>query len=82
MTAHRPGRRARAVALPVRLGAARRYEKVADAEAVIWTIRLLAEKTFLRLNAPELRKEVWEGKQFVDGVAVKKGNDVSRRLAA
>jgi hypothetical protein len=55
---------------------------VADAEAVIWTIRLLAEKTFLRLNAPELLKEVWEGKQFVDGVAVKKGNGVSRRLAA
>jgi transposase-like protein len=69
-------------ALRLRTSAAKRFTKVASAEALIWKTLLIAEKKFRRLNAPELLKEVWEGKPFVDGVAVKKGNGVSRRLAA
>jgi len=40
---------------------------------------LIAEKKFRRLNAPELLEDVYEGKRFVDGVAV---NKVNRKLAA
>jgi hypothetical protein len=59
--------------------AAKRYKKVANAEALIWKILLIAEKKFRRLNAPELLEDVYAGKKFVDGVAVRK---VDRRLAA
>jgi hypothetical protein len=40
---------------------------------------MIAEKRFRRLNAPKLLEEVYQGKKFVDGVAVTK---VNRRLAA
>jgi transposase-like protein len=66
-------------AVRLRTDAARRYKKVANAEALIWKILLIAEKTFRRLNAPALLKEVYQGNKFVDGVAEKK---VNGRLAA
>ena len=66
-------------AVRLRTDAARRYKKVANAEALIWKILLIAEKTFRRLNAPALLKEVCQGNKFVDGVAEKK---VNGRLAA
>jgi putative transposase len=66
-------------AVRLRTDAGKRYKKVANAEALIWKILLLAEKKFRRLNAPELLEDVYAGKKFVDGVAVTK---VNRRLAA
>jgi hypothetical protein len=66
-------------AVRLRTDAARRYKKVANAEALIWTLLVIAEKTFRRLNAPALLKEVCQGNTFVDGVAEKK---VNGRLAA
>lgn len=63
----------------LRTDAAKRYKKVRNAEALIWKILLIAEKKFRRLNAPHLVEEVYKGKKFVDGVAVKK---VNGRLAA
>jgi len=66
-------------AVRLRTDAAKRYKKVTAAEALIWKILMIAEKKFRRLNAPELMEEVYQGKKFVDGVAVKK---VNRRLAA
>ena len=66
-------------AVRLRTDAARRYKKVANAEALIWKLLMIAEKTFRRLNAPALLKEVYQGSKFVDGVAEKK---VNRRLAA
>jgi putative transposase len=66
-------------AVRLRTDAARRYKTVANAEALIWKILLIAEKTFRRLNAPALLKEVWQGNTFVDGIAEKK---VNGRLAA
>ncbi len=41
-------------AVRLRTDAARRYKKVANAEALIWKILMIAEKKFRRLNAPEL----------------------------
>ena len=66
-------------AVRLRTDAAKRYKKVANAEALIWKILLIAEKKFRRLNAPELLKDVYAGRKFVDGVAV---NKVNRKLAA
>ena len=66
-------------AVRLRTDAAKRYKKVANAQALIWKIPLIAEKKFRRLNAPELLEDVHAGKKFVDGVAV---NKVNRRLAA
>jgi transposase-like protein len=66
-------------AVRLRTDAARRYKKVANAEALIWKILLIAEKTFRRLNAPALLKEVHQGDKFVDGVAEKK---INGRIAA
>ena len=59
-------------ALRLRTDAAKRFKKVENATAVIWKMLLVAEKRFRRLNAPELLKEVYEGVEFVDGVAVAK----------
>ena len=66
-------------AVRLRTAAAKRYKKVANAEALIWKILLIAEKKFRRLNAPELLEDVYVGKKFVDGIAV---NKVNRKLAA
>lgn len=63
----------------LRTDAAKRYKKVTNAEALIWKILRIAEKRFRRLNAPHLMEEVYKGKKFVDGVAVKK---VNGRIAA
>ena len=57
-------------ALRLRTDAAKRFQKVENATAVIWKMLLIAEKRFRKLNAPELLKEVYEGAEFVDGVAV------------
>lgn len=59
-------------ALRLRTDAAKRFKKVENATAVIWKMLLVAETRFRRLNAPELLKEVYEGVEFVDGVAVAK----------
>jgi hypothetical protein len=69
-------------ALRLRTSAAKRFKKVGSAEALIWKTLMIAERKFRRLNAPELLTEVWEGRKFVDGVAAKTGNHVTRRLAA
>lgn len=66
-------------AVRLRTDAAKRYKKVAHAEALIWKVLMIAEKKFRRLNPPQLLEEVCQGRRFVDGVAVKK---VNRRLAA
>jgi transposase-like protein len=58
--------------LRLRTDAAKRFKKVENATAVIWKMLLIVEKRFRKLNAPDLLKEVYEGVEFVDGVAVTK----------
>jgi len=57
-------------AVRLRTDAARRYKKVANAEALIWKILTIAEKKFRRLNAPELLEQVYYGQRFKDGIQV------------
>jgi putative transposase len=64
-------------ALRLRTDAAKRFKKVQNATAVIWKMLLIAEKRFRKLNAPELLKEVYEGVEFVDGVAVTKKREAA-----
>lgn len=66
-------------AVRLRTEAAKRYKKVANAEALIWKILMIAEKKFRRLNAPHLLDRVYGGMKFVDGVATE---NVKRKLAA
>jgi transposase-like protein len=54
----------------LRTDAARRYKKVANAEALIWKILMIAEKKFRRLNSPELLEQVYNGQLFENGIEV------------
>ncbi len=58
-------------AVRLRTSAAKRFKKVRNAEALIWKLLMVAERSFRRLNSPKLLKEVYEGTKFVDGVLAK-----------
>jgi len=66
-------------ALRLRTVAAKRFRRVENATAVIWKLLLLTERSFRRLNAPELLAEVWRGARFVDGIQVQ--DDLERAAA-
>jgi putative transposase len=68
-------------ALRLRTDAAKRYKRVPNAMAVVWKMLLLAERSFRRLNAPDLLREVYLGAKYVDGIKPKK-QEGSRRVAA
>lgn len=55
----------------MRTNAAKRFNKVENATAVIWKMLLIAEKKFRRVDSPHLVQVVWEGERFVDGKQVK-----------
>jgi putative transposase len=55
-------------AVRLRTAAAKRFKKVENATAVIWKTLLIAERTFRRLDAPELLAEVANGVVYVNGV--------------
>jgi putative transposase len=55
-------------AVRLRTAAAKRFKKVENATAVIWKTLLIAEKTFRRLDAPELLADVASGVLYVNGV--------------
>src|SRR5207248_7391183 len=54
-------------AVRLRTDAAKRFKKTENATAMIWRVLMVAEKRFRKLNAPELLREVFLGKRFVDG---------------
>ena len=61
-------------AVRLRTAAAKRFKRVDNATAVIWKTLLIAEKTFRRLDAPELLADVANGVAYVNGVrAVNRG---------
>lgn len=64
-------------AVRLRTTAAKRFRRVENACALIWKLLCVAEKTFRKLNAPELLKEVVAGMKYVNGIAVH-----SKRVAA
>jgi transposase-like protein len=55
-------------AVRLRTAAAKRFKKVENATAVIWKTLLIAERTFRRLDAPELLADVARGEVYVNGV--------------
>lgn len=57
-------------AVRLRTAAGKRYKKVANATALIWRVLLVAERSFRRLDHPELLAEVAEGATYVDGVRI------------
>jgi transposase-like protein len=64
-------------AVRLRTAAAKRFKKVENATAVIWKTLLIAEKTFRRLDAPELLADVASEVTYVNGVRA-----VNRRTEA
>ena len=64
----------------LRTDAARRYQKVANAEALIWKILMIAEKKFRRINSPQLLGAVHDGQLFQDAMPVQETNP--KRCAA
>jgi putative transposase len=65
----------------LRTDASRRFKKVENAEAMVWKLLTVAEKSWRKLNAPKLLKDVYEGHRFKDGVAVKLRREESRIAA-
>lgn len=59
-------------AIRLRTDASRRYKRVEGAKAIIWKLLTVAEKSWRKLNAPELLPLVARGVKFMDGVEVQK----------
>jgi transposase-like protein len=57
----------------LRTDASRRYKRVEGAKAMIWKILQVAEKSWRKLNAPELLPLVASGVKFKDGEMIKSG---------
>lgn len=57
-------------ALRLRTNVANRLRKVSNATALIWKVLRVVESHWRRLDAPELLKDVYEGRRFVDGAPV------------
>ena len=60
----------------------KRYKMVENATAVIWKTLLIAERTFRRLDAPELLAEVAEGVRYVNGLRAKPSPAAAEEQAA
>jgi hypothetical protein len=68
-------------AVRLRTDASRRFKKTANAEAMIWKLLLVAQKSWRALNAPHLMKELYDGKRFKDGIAVRTMMEPTRKAA-
>lgn len=69
-------------AVRLRTTAAKRYKKVESATAMIWKLLQIAEKSFRKINSPELLPAVYEGKDFKDGAQVVETKTEERKVAA
>lgn len=69
-------------AVRLRTAAGKRYKKVANATALIWRVLLVAERSFRRLDHPELLAEVAEGATYEDGVRVVQVEPATAEAAA
>jgi transposase-like protein len=56
----------------LRTSAAKRFKRVDNAEAIIWKLLMVAERTFRKLNAPHLLPSVAAGDVYVNGIKSKK----------
>jgi len=69
-------------AVRLRTAAGKRYQKVANATALIWRVLMVAERSFRRLDHPELLPELAEGAIYEDGVRVVRVNPATEEAAA
>jgi transposase-like protein len=69
-------------AIRLRTNAVRRYKKVQNATAMIWKLLLVAEKRFRTLKCSEKLEEVYDGRQYKDGIAIETGFQLTERIAA
>ncbi len=51
----------------LRTDAAKRFKNVTNATVLIWKVLRVAESRWRRLDAPELLRDVYDGRRFVDG---------------
>jgi len=65
----------------LRTDAAKRFKKVENATAMIWKLLQVAEKNFRTLKGYWLLSDVYEGKQFVNGVLITAHNELERKAA-
>lgn len=56
--------------LRLRTDAAKRFKVVANATMLIWKVLRVAEFRWRKLDAPDLLKDVYEGREFEDGMPV------------
>jgi len=59
----------------LRTDASRRYKRVEGATAVIWKLLQVAERSWRKLNAPDLLPLVASGMTFKDGIRLKSGDE-------
>ena len=52
----------------LRTSAAKRYKRVENATAMIWKLLMVAERSFRKVNAPELMARVAAGAAYINGV--------------
>jgi transposase-like protein len=52
----------------LRTSAAKRYKRVENATAMIWKLLMVAERSFRKVNAPELMGKVASGATYVNGI--------------
>jgi putative transposase len=52
----------------LRTTAAKRYQRVENASAMIWKLLMVAERSFRKVNAPELMGKVASGATYVNGI--------------
>jgi putative transposase len=69
-------------AVRLRTAAGKRYKKVANATALIWRVLMVAERSFRRLDHPELLPELAEGALYENGVRVVRVNPATEEAAA
>jgi transposase-like protein len=69
-------------AVRLRTNAGKRYKKVANATALIWRLIMVAERTFRRLDHPELLPQLALGARYHNGVRIiEEGNETQDREA-
>jgi putative transposase len=65
----------------LRSDAAKRYKRVDNATAMIWKLLLVAERSFRKVNAPELMPQVAAGAVYINGGRQRGVNDVEKIAA-
>jgi putative transposase len=65
----------------LRTTAAKRYKRVESATAMIWKLLMVAERSFRKVNAPELMAQVAAGARYINGGRQRGKNDVEKVAA-